>query len=236
MTKLKTYLLLWATERRWISFLLTRFYPGGHDACRSPDPNPGDADRWAYLTDLAEMPRYAVIVGYVRRLRPNGAVLDVGSSRGLLAEELKHDVARYRGIERDPTSVDMARLRNLAGAEFEVADANHYTTDDTFDVIIFNEVIYYLTNPAEVLRRYGEFLKPDGIMIISNYVARHLLRLPREIARSFELIDQATVINSQGIGWSVQAVRTPKRCESLSARPAEQTNREAAETHSLRGE
>jgi SAM-dependent methyltransferase len=209
MTKWKTCLLLCIMESRWTSSVLASIGWHTSDAVLAPDPEPGNAGHWEFLGNLTEMARYAVIAGYVRRLAPRGAVLDVGSSIGLLAEELKNEVSLYCGVERDPESVNKAKARNIRIADFVVADASSYTTTDLFDVVVFNETLYYLSDPIGVLRRYSQFLKPDGIIIISNFIARHLMRMPLEIAQNFHVIDQTTVINSHGRGWTIQAVRQP---------------------------
>jgi 2-polyprenyl-3-methyl-5-hydroxy-6-metoxy-1,4-benzoquinol methylase len=209
MQKWKTYFYLCAMQSRWLSAFLIKVGRSGRDALRTPDPETGDSTRWAFLAELSELARYAMIVGYVRRLRPGGSVLDVGSSIGVLANELKGDVSRYHGIERDPASVETARQRAISVADFSVADANTFSTSDKYDVIVFNETIYYLNDPVNVLRRYVEFLKPGGIIIVSNYVARHLLRMPGVFAQNFRIVDQTTVINALGGGWVIQVIQPP---------------------------
>ena len=208
--RLKTYLLLMAMQSGWATKLLTIIGRRGPDPLTTPDPDRGDSKTWEYLGDLSELARYAVIAGYVRRLRPRASVLDVGSSNGVLAEELKHDVHLFRGIEYDAASVQKANERRIAAAEFLVADANTYVTADKFDVIVFNETLYYLRDPIQLLHRYARCLRPDGILIVSNFVARNLLRFPKEIGRHFEVIEQTTVINSRGLGWTIQVV-CPRR-------------------------
>lgn len=207
MQKWKTYLLLFAMQSRWMTALLTSAGRNVHDALKRPEPNRGDSKRWEYLGDLSELARYGVIVSYVRRLCPNAAVLDVGSSNGVLADELKADVRLLRGVECDPASVQKASERNLESAEFVVGDGNDYTTNDRFDVIVFNETLYYLHDPIAQLRRYAGFLRPGGILIVSNFIARYLLKFPSEIARNFDVIEQSTVLNSRGFGWTIQALR-----------------------------
>jgi hypothetical protein len=50
-----------------------------------------------------------------------------------------------------------------------VSDMQNYQTDEKFDVIVFNEVLYYLTleiAEREFLR-YAQFLSPGGLIIVS---------------------------------------------------------------------
>jgi SAM-dependent methyltransferase len=209
----KTHLFLLAMQNRWATKLLTSVGRKVPCALKSPNPMKGGSETWEYLGDLSEVARYSVIVGLIRRLRPNASVLDVGSSNGVLAEELRWSVRKLRGIEFDPVSVERANERNIDGAEFLVADANTYTTADRFDVVVFNETLYYLHDPMELLQRYAGFLKPGGVIIVSNFVARYLLKFPGEIARNFDVIEQASVVNSRGFGWTIQALRNPAEAE-----------------------
>jgi 2-polyprenyl-3-methyl-5-hydroxy-6-metoxy-1,4-benzoquinol methylase len=203
----KTPLFLLAMQSRLATEMLTRVGRRVRCALKEPEPLKGGSETWEYLGDLSEVARYAVIVGYIRRLCPSASVLDVGSSNGVLAEELRTSVRRIRGIEYDPISVERASERKIDNATFEVADANTFTTTERFDVVVFNETLYYLHDPIETLQRYAGFLKPEGVLIVSNFVARYLLKFPGEIARNFEVIEQANVINSRGFGWTIQALR-----------------------------
>ncbi len=220
MRKMKTMLLLLAMHHRWLAGALMRLGRQGRDALRDPDPHPGDASRWEFLSDLHEMSRYAVLVGYIRRLHPQASVLDVGSSSGVLAEELRHDVRRYCGLELDPSSVARARQRNLPHADFIVGDANAFQPREKFDVIVFNETLYYLQNPLEVLRRYAQFLNPGGTILVSNYVAKQLLKVPSAIADHFHEVDRTLVMNGRGTGWIIQAI-TRRDCPHSTATVAE---------------
>ncbi|MBI2827024.1 MAG: class I SAM-dependent methyltransferase [Planctomycetia bacterium] len=207
MKRWKTYLLLFALHSGLVLALLT-MRRGFRNALKEPImADPGDSKRWEYLCGSSELPRYAVIVGYVRRARPHATVLDVGAGNGVLAEELRHDVRLLRGIERDAASVQKANERKIDIADFLAADAEMYTTNDKFDVIIFNETLYYMNNPIQILDRYAAFLERDGILIVSTYIARKLLTLPIEIARHFDVVEQATVLNARGLGWIIQVVR-----------------------------
>lgn len=205
----KTPLFLLAMQSRWATGLLTSVGRRVRCALKEPEPMKGGSETWEYLGDLSELARYSVIVGYIRRLCPNASVLDVGSSNGVLAEELRSSVRKIRGIEYDPISVERASERNIENAEFEVADANTFTTTERFDVVVFNESLYYLHAPIDLLHLYAGFLRPGGVLVVSNFIARYLLKFPGEIARNFEVIEQSTVINSRGFGWTIQALRKP---------------------------
>src|SRR5689334_13385699 len=44
---------------------------------------------WGFLGDLSELGHYSVLVGYLARLKPRGAILDVGCGAGLLFEQFR---------------------------------------------------------------------------------------------------------------------------------------------------
>lgn len=48
-----------------------------------------------------------------------------------------------------------------------MTDLHGFESAARFDVIIFNQSLYYLNDPPAVLRRYAGMLAPDGHVIIS---------------------------------------------------------------------
>ena len=92
----------------------------------------------------------------------------------------------YVGVDLSTTAVDNAkrsRGKGLPGAQavFIAADADKFTPEDyssynvpvQFDVIIFNEVLYYAEHKKMMLR-YKSFLKPHGVVIISCFFKQNV--------------------------------------------------------------
>lgn len=124
---------------------------------------------WDYLASLEEMPRFAVVAGYVRRL-PGGTVLDAGCGEGVLIDHLDLDRIRYTGLDISATAIDRARRRRgdlpwHARSLEEFIDANA----ERYDIIIFNEVLSVLDDPIETFHRYCAALRPGGHIIISQF-------------------------------------------------------------------
>jgi SAM-dependent methyltransferase len=42
-------------------------------------------------------------------------------------------------------------------------------SDERFDVIVFNECLYYFDDPVALVRKYERFLRDDGVFIVSMY-------------------------------------------------------------------
>ncbi len=111
---------------------------------------------------------YADINPAVFRNVPTGSlVLDVGCGTGVLGKALqdkKH--CQVEGIEYSPEAVRIARKRL---AKVHVLDIEHgeLQTNKKYDIIILADVLEHLKNPTAVLRKFLNFLKPNGKVIIS---------------------------------------------------------------------
>lgn len=162
---------------------------------------------WQYLAGLEQAPRYAVIDGWRRRLKPTGSVLDLGCGEGVLFDQI--DVGSkvpYLGVDVSEVAIRSAvtKVRDATLERFVCADLVTFAPPPgaTFEVIVFNEVLHYLPDPIRVVSRYRSFLAPDGIIIISIF--HENLGTWKAIDRS--LADerlQATVVHdvSSGKRW-----------------------------------
>jgi len=128
---------------------------------------------WTYLSGLEQLPRYAVIEGWRRRLKPGGSVLDLGCGEGVLFEQIPTgERVRYTGVDVSRVAIDTAtrKVRDNSLERFVCADIVTFETlVSPFDVIVFNEVLYYLEDPIAVLQRYRGVLSPGGIVVVSVF-------------------------------------------------------------------
>jgi 2-polyprenyl-3-methyl-5-hydroxy-6-metoxy-1,4-benzoquinol methylase len=129
---------------------------------------------WTYLSGIEQLPRYAVIEGWRRRLKPGGSVLDLGCGEGVLFEQIPSaDRVRYTGVDVSRVAIDAAarKIRDNSLERFVCADIVTFEPPpgSAFDVIVFNEVLYYLEDPIAVLHRYRAVLSPGGIVVVSVF-------------------------------------------------------------------
>ena len=113
--------------------------------------------------------RNALIGALLRHHCPGAsAVLDLGCAAGSLAHTLRNDVRRFVGVDISEAAVAEARQRH-PHAEFHVTKLEAFTPECTFDVIVFGEVLYYLSveEAVEHLTRYAKFLSDDGLLIVT---------------------------------------------------------------------
>lgn len=125
---------------------------------------------WSFLNQLDELSRYSVIVGYIRYLEPKCDILDVGCGEGVLLERLGPDgYSTYVGLDVSEVAIAGLLSRQNSATRFITADAETYVPEQYFDVIVFNETLYYMRDAAGVAERYTRLLKPGGIAIVSLF-------------------------------------------------------------------
>ena len=150
------------------------------------------------------MPRYAVIAGYLRADAAQRTILDVGCGTGVLQPWLSSvGYERYRGVDLSSTAINEAQRRANETTSFEAADAAIYKYDGTFDIIIFNEMLYYLTDPAGTIHHFSKLLAPGGKFIISLFHSRESWQVWRRCRTSLTLLDE-TRVDHAGVSWRVR--------------------------------
>lgn len=172
---------------------------------------------WRNLARLEELNRYSVIAGSIAFLKQNGSVLDVGCGEALLLSYLGENIGRYVGVDLAQAAIDRA-LRRHPAASFIQADAQIYVPDQCFDVIVFNEVLYYLVEPMAALVRYESRLAPGGFFIASLYEKSMRARaIRRKIGARYRSFCELRV-SAHGKSWSIHMFgpKPPRRvCASL---------------------
>jgi SAM-dependent methyltransferase len=131
------------------------------------------AGRWAYLTQPKEQARLAVAALYVQ-LFGGGRVLDIGCGSGQLFPLLeRRGIASYTGVDFSAAAIETVAFKD-AKVRFVVASAEAFAPPAgmQYDAILFNEVVYFLSDPLAELARYAGFLAEGGVLIVSITRAR----------------------------------------------------------------
>lgn len=165
--------------------------------------------QWDYLRRMDSLAGLISILGYCQYLNP-ASILDVGCGEGLLAEKLKVlPYSSYLGIDvsREAIASATTRLGDVR-SRFAVADAASFQEDTRFDVIIFNQSLYYLTDPARVMMHYRGLLSPQGRIIVSM-VHNARTRAAWPLVESVLRVEDAMTI-TQGKGQVTTKVLLPR--------------------------
>jgi SAM-dependent methyltransferase len=155
--------------------------------------------RWGYMGQLPELARYWMIIGYMHSLGGDREYLDVGCGEGLLFERFRPlGYQRFVGIDISDVAIEKLRGHNDDRTSFLAADGDVYKPRGYFDVIVFNETLYYLREPMRSLERYAQSLKPEGCIIVSTYTSsRRSLAILRDAKRKFKVFDEVKTTHGQ---------------------------------------
>lgn len=174
------------------------------------------AGHLAYYGALDELARYSVIVGYLSwfgRTAPGGApsVLDVGCGDGLLRERLDPgQFSQYVGVDLSEAAIAKAVSRRYERSRFLVGDVMALELDRC-DVIVLNEVVYYVADVPAFFTRLRGLLAPGGVVIVSMWRHPGDQILWRTIDAAVPIVDRVEVRNRGNAvnprGWQVAVCR-----------------------------
>lgn len=96
-------------------------------------------------------------------------VLDVGTATGYVAAALAERGCEVVGIEVDPEAARQAEkhCERVVVGDVDNLDLGQALSEDSFDVIIFGDVLEHLKDPLQTLKRFRPFLRPEGYVVSS---------------------------------------------------------------------
>ena len=171
--------------------------------------------RWDSLQSEKEAKRYQTIIEYAQAFGPDQpSILDIGSGHGVLTERFgSENYSYFLGLDFSKVSIEKAKEKNYAKAEFITADAISFQPQRNFDIIIFNEAFYYIhdTEKQNVLNRMLAALTENGVLITSIYREGHgCWEYFKEDPRLEELAFKTVTTNEELRYWKIGAYRLKK--------------------------
>ena len=133
------------------------------------------------------------LIDVVTRRLPQGAsIVDVGSGDGSQLALLSQRGFRMTGVERDTKSV------SLQGGQAQVFEGSAEALPDqlpreSFDAVMFKQVLEHLADPVHALRNAARLLKPGGVMVVE--VPNNESAIARQSGLSWEHMDVPRHIN-----------------------------------------
>ena len=159
--------------------------------------------RWDYLISLKEASNNLVVAMYCNHFCPRAEILDVGCGFGNITEHIQFK--DYLGIDFSEAVIERAVKKDRAS--FLCASAEDFSTDKKFDIIIFNEVLYYL-DALEILKKYRLFLKENGFFVISIWKHPKTLKLWEKIGMVYICLDSIEISRDKTCdGWKIGVFR-----------------------------
>lgn len=166
---------------------------------------------WDRFETIEEMPRYAILAGLIRRLKPMSAVLDVGCGYGTLGAELdSRSMGSYVGIDHSSEAIKRAVSQELPNCHFEVADFTTWRPDGQYDFIVFNDTAYYAERPVDLVMRFAKMLTTDGLLLVAMFRHRNTPIIWNGLTKHLETLYSFEVKSSNG---EVTDIRVLARAE-----------------------
>jgi 2-polyprenyl-3-methyl-5-hydroxy-6-metoxy-1,4-benzoquinol methylase len=157
---------------------------------------------WDFLKGVEEVPHYSVLAGYLRFLKPGGSVLDVGCGEGILQARIGSEAySRYVGIDCSEAAISIACKNADRKTLFLAIDAAYYVPAEAFDVIVFNEVLYYFDDPLTVFDRYTRALRGNGVLLTSLFMTERSSAILRRLKCLYPLLDEVSLRNQNTKTW-----------------------------------
>lgn len=181
--------------------------------------------RWAYLDSNAESPRFHALAALIsRHHHRSDIILDVGCGAGTLSRHLSPELRlAYVGTDISYQALAQARRDCAPSTVFfhEPADAHASGAAAAYapyGVVVFSEVLYYLDDPFRTIRSYRDFLRPDGVFIISLWNPRRHAVLRWRLRHQLHVLASQLVGSPGKAGWELTVARPVQPNPSTSAR------------------
>jgi SAM-dependent methyltransferase len=168
---------------------------------------------WRYLEGDDEKEHYEIIVNFYQKFSDFGSVLDIGCGQGILFKKFKENLSfvatDYTGIDISKCATEQAVKRHPEAIFLEL-DFDKNPIEQRFDVIVFNESLYYFKKPSKILKRcIRENLNDNGFLIISMCDYKGHDRIWTAIDKRFTILKAQETMNSKGQKWLIK-VAQPK--------------------------
>src|SRR3989344_3249050 len=147
-----------------------------------------DQGKWDYVDNTSESCRASIIGFYCNRFNNSPDILDVGCGKSVVRNYIKFKT--YIGLDISETATKHLKNQNI---EIINTDAEKFTTEKKFDIIIFGEILYYVNN--KILEQYQDYLNEDGYFIISLWDHPKTRELWISINEQYECVDSIELKN-----------------------------------------
>lgn len=154
---------------------------------------------WDSLKSPLEEERFQALRLLITKYSRNSSILEVGCGEGILQSTLPpHLYSDYLGIDISQVAIQKAAYLQNPVVHYCYADMEKFVPPQSFDIIIFSETLYYATNPLGLMQQYMEYLRPEGIMIVSVFENPRNKKAMSLINSSFPYTEEIITSNEKG--------------------------------------
>jgi trans-aconitate methyltransferase len=129
------------------------------------------------------------------------------------------------GIDLSSSAIARLAERQSERQSFFAMNCEHYVPTEQFDIIIFNEVLYFFCDPIGAVERYASSLRNGGILLVSICTAfKGGTAILERLKRVYTVLDETRVTHADN-QWSWICVALATRAsdrierEHLGSRP-----------------
>lgn len=164
---------------------------------------------WSYLNRSSELARYGTIASFCHFFSLGGPVLDHGCGEGILKQHLNAArYSQYLGVDLSHDAIALAMGSKAdEKSQFEQGNVETFEPKGGYDVILFNEVLYYLKDPLATVMRYEPYLNGEGVIVVSMFDMMKSRKIWRQLDSRYTLAEASRAVNHGGHSWSIRVYR-----------------------------
>lgn len=168
--------------------------------------------QWDFLFEISEMAHHLAVLGYVRHLHPKPRVLEAGCGSGRFLDLLRYfPLESYTGFDLSEAAVQKAKTLQVPNARLEVSSFDQWQEKGPYDIVVFDEVLWYAKDPAATFNKFATFLTPHGSIVVSMFRIGNALSIWKRIEQFAEVLDYTEIkSHSKNARWDVKALRPKK--------------------------
>jgi trans-aconitate methyltransferase len=145
------------------------------------------------LATFVDPPNIDPVTPLIEKYAAGGRILDLGCGTGFLGEYLDaNKYSAYLGVDISDSTVEGAIKRRASSKlRFAVSDIATYAPEQTFNVIVFNDSIYYIpfSKIRKVLNRYRTHLADGGVFVVRIADGKRFAKIIEEIRNNFTVVE-----------------------------------------------
>jgi 2-polyprenyl-3-methyl-5-hydroxy-6-metoxy-1,4-benzoquinol methylase len=172
------------------------------------------ADRWDHQYAQgewdglpAESARLHAVISLIGSNYRTPAILEIGCGKAVMLRLMPGgSFSTFTGLDISHVAIRGARLYETERIRFVHADMQSFIPGNMYDVIAFNESLYYVKDPAAVFDRYLPYLKDGGSIIVSAFQNKYTAKLWPALARKWQATHIQTVMEGKH-EWNIRMYR-----------------------------